>query len=95
VTQKKPASRPSPAIEPIEKVGFFHFLPGATAYYLAAVENDFSARPASSTGKSLRPINQVIADAQSGRRENNFLGRFQFKIINDYNLALAKAAKEK
>jgi pyruvate formate lyase activating enzyme len=94
VTQKKTGQPPIAAIEPIEKVGFFHFLPGATAYYLAAVENDFSARPASSTGKSLRPINQVIADAQSAGAKIISLADSNLKIINDYNLALAKAAKE-
>jgi pyruvate formate lyase activating enzyme len=94
VTKKKIGQPPIAAIEPIEKVGFFHFLPGATAYYLAAVENDFGARPASSTGKSLRPQAQVIADAQSAGAKIISLADSNLKIINDYNLALAKAAKK-
>jgi hypothetical protein len=94
VAKKKTGQPPIAAIEPIEKVGFFHFLPGATAYYLAAVENDFSARPASSTGKSLRPQAQVIADAKSAGALIISFADSNLKIINDYNLALAKAAKQ-
>jgi hypothetical protein len=94
VTKKKTGQPPIAAIEPIEKVGFFHFLPGKTDYYLEAVENDLGARMTSSTGKYLRPQNQVIADAQSAGATIISLADSNLKTINDYNLTLAKLAKQ-
>jgi pyruvate formate lyase activating enzyme len=94
VTTKKTGQPPIAAIEPIEKVGFFHFLPGTTDYYLEALDNDFSAQAPSSTGKSLRPEDQVIADAKSAGAGIISFADSNYKTINDYNLALAKMAKQ-
>jgi pyruvate formate lyase activating enzyme len=94
VTKKKTGQPPIASIEPIEKVGFFHFLPGMTDYYLEAIDLDLGTQTASSAGEYLRPENQVIADAKSAGANIISLASSDLKNINDYNLSLAKLARQ-
>jgi pyruvate formate lyase activating enzyme len=98
VTQRKTGQPPIATIEPIEKVGLFHFLAGAKTYYLDAIDKDLncpSCLPgASSTGTSLRPKEQVIADAKSAAANIVSMVDSDSSVTNDYNLNLAKTAKQ-
>jgi pyruvate formate lyase activating enzyme len=98
VTRKKTGQPPIATIEPIEKVGFFHFLAGAKAYYLDAIDKDLSCpscpQGASSTGTSLRPQDQVITDAKNAAANIISLVDSDSPTTNNYNFDLAKAAKQ-
>ncbi|HTX86886.1 MAG TPA: hypothetical protein VMC41_02380 [Candidatus Nanoarchaeia archaeon] len=97
VTRKKTGQPPIATIEPIEKVGFYHFLPGVTAYYLETVDQDASCLNCGA-GKAennpSRSADQVIADAQNAGAKIISLVDSDSPAANNFNLALAKAAKQ-
>ncbi len=93
VTRKKTGQPPIATIEPIEKVGFYHFLPGATAYNLDTTDIDLTPPP-NGGAPAVRAKEQVIADAKSAGANIISLADSDSTATNDYNFNLAKAAKQ-
>jgi pyruvate formate lyase activating enzyme len=85
-------------IEPIEKVGFFHFLPGAKAYYLESIDQNIACPSCppetAAAAKILRPIDQVIVEAKNSGARIISLAASSNPAINDYNFNLAKLAEQ-
>lgn len=89
---------PLASIEPIEKEGFFHFLPGIKTYFLEAVDQDLTC--ANCRGKT----GQSLSQARTPEAVINEAEKYQIGIISstcsdtavscDYSLALAKLAKQ-
>ncbi|MDD4901900.1 MAG: hypothetical protein PHE24_02075 [Patescibacteria group bacterium] len=98
VTRKKIGQPPIATIEPIEKVGFYHFLPGAKTYYLGSIDQDLNCPSCSaktgSAGTTLRPEEQVITEAENTGAEIISLADSDFQNTNDYNFNLARLAKQ-
>jgi pyruvate formate lyase activating enzyme len=98
VTRKKTSQPPIAVIEPIEKVGFYHFLPGAKTYYLEAIDEEMSCASCTpeiaASGKTLRPKEQVIADAESSGANIISLSDSNSAAVNSYNLSLIELAKK-
>ncbi|MDD5527978.1 MAG: hypothetical protein PHO56_03335 [Patescibacteria group bacterium] len=93
ITQKKTGQPPVAAIEPLEKVGFYHFLPGTKAYYLEAIDKDLGL-PAAAAGTAARPKEQVITEAKNAAAAIISLDDSNSPSADDYNLNLAKLAKQ-
>jgi hypothetical protein len=94
VVKKKNGQPPIATIEPIEKVGFYHFLPGAKAYYLESTDNDLGSPKIGSSIKNLRPKEQAITEAKSAEAEIISLVDTNSPAINAYNFNLARLIKQ-
>jgi hypothetical protein len=94
VVKKRNGQPPIATIEPIEKVGFYHFLPGAKAYYLESADTELGSPKPGSSVKNLRPKEQVIAETKSAGAEIISLADSNSIAINAYNLNLAKLIKQ-
>jgi pyruvate-formate lyase-activating enzyme len=93
VTRKKTGQPPVATIEPIEKVGFFHFLPGTKTYFLEAIDKDLSCPSCQVAGTAPRPAEQVITEAKNAGAKIISLDDSNSQTTNNYNLGLAKLAK--
>jgi hypothetical protein len=95
VTQKNTRQPPIATIEPIEKVGLFHFLAGTKTYYLKTDDENFDFTQKTSSSKTyLRPQEQVLNDAKNATANIISLVDSNSTTANDYNLEIAKAAKQ-
>jgi pyruvate-formate lyase-activating enzyme len=89
---------PIASIEPIEKEGFYHFLPGIKTYFLEAVDQDLTCDDCrGKTGQSLPPAR--TPDAIINEAENYQIGIISSTCSDtavscDYSLTLAKLAKQ-
>ena len=97
-TDKNKQRPPIASIEPIEKENFFHFMPGAKAYFLEAVDQDLTCSNCrGKTGQSTpaaRTPAEVINDAQTAQAGIISSTCTDTSVSCDYSFNLIKLAKQ-